>query len=211
MKRLARLAAVAAVLAALPLPAFAADPRFPDWPCVQARVPSLSVASVWTGPPLDDVLSTWQSDPQIVDLVARVTVRRTPLEEAERAVADFIQNAGEDKQQKAKLLVAGLFDTLNRERLEVVNGLERLTRRQRDFVSGIEADAAQLREVQAKPDGDQKQIADLTNRVEWGTRIFDDRRKSVRFACEVPTIIEKRFFSLTRAVQRVLPDAANGP
>lgn len=211
MMRLAHQTAVAAVLAATPFHAIAADPRAPDWPCVQARVPALSVASVWTGPSIEEALKTWRSDPQIVDLVARVAARRTPLDEAERAVGEFIQNGGADRQEKAKLLVAGLFDTLNGERLEVVNGLERLTRRQRDFASGIEAAAARLRELQAKPDGDRKEIADLANRVGWGTRIFEDRRKSVRFACEVPTIIEKRFFALTRAVQRALTDDTSAP
>jgi hypothetical protein len=33
----------------------AADPRYPDWPCTQAKVPEISVAAVWAGPPLDDV------------------------------------------------------------------------------------------------------------------------------------------------------------
>ena len=65
--------------------------------------------------------------------------------------------------------------------------------------------------MQAKPDGDQKAIAELTNRVVWGTRIFEERRKSVRFACEVPTVIEKRFFTLTRAAQRALTDETSDP
>src|SRR6478735_6311896 len=35
--------------------AHAADPRYPDWPCAQAKVPEISLAAVWAGPPLDDV------------------------------------------------------------------------------------------------------------------------------------------------------------
>ena len=31
--------------------AFAADPRYPDWPCQQAKVPEISLAAVWAGPP----------------------------------------------------------------------------------------------------------------------------------------------------------------
>src|SRR6476660_6752338 len=48
--------------------AFAADPRYPDWPCNQIKVPELSVAAIWTGPPIDDVGDTWERDPQIKDL-----------------------------------------------------------------------------------------------------------------------------------------------
>ena len=33
----------------------AADPRYPDWPCIQAKVPEISLAAVWAGPPLDDI------------------------------------------------------------------------------------------------------------------------------------------------------------
>src|SRR5438477_102188 len=30
----------------------AADPRYPDWPCVPANVAEISLAAVWAGPPL---------------------------------------------------------------------------------------------------------------------------------------------------------------
>ena len=36
-----------------------AQPRVetpPDWPCVQVFVPTLSAASIWAGPPIDDYL-----------------------------------------------------------------------------------------------------------------------------------------------------------
>ena len=44
---------IATALAALFLTetCFAADPRYPDWPCVQAKVPEISLAAVWAGPP----------------------------------------------------------------------------------------------------------------------------------------------------------------
>ena len=44
---------------ALASSARAADPRNPDWPCVQVKVPELSVAAVWAGPSLDDVGRAW--------------------------------------------------------------------------------------------------------------------------------------------------------
>ena len=45
---------LAAVLATCAVGARAADSRDPDWPCVQAKVPELSVVAMWAGPPLDD-------------------------------------------------------------------------------------------------------------------------------------------------------------
>ena len=48
----------------------AADSRYPDWPCVQAKVPELSVIAMWAGPPLDDAAKAWENDPKIKELVA---------------------------------------------------------------------------------------------------------------------------------------------
>ena len=41
-------------------PGHAADPRYPDWPCTQAKVPEISLTAVWAGPPLDDVSAKWK-------------------------------------------------------------------------------------------------------------------------------------------------------
>ena len=61
---------------------FAADPRYPDWPCAQAKVPDLSLAAVWAGPPLDDVADKWKNDAKVSALLPRLAARRTPLDEA---------------------------------------------------------------------------------------------------------------------------------
>src|SRR5215471_17364701 len=68
----------------------AADPRFPDWPCNQIKVPEISIAAVWTGPSIDDVGNAWEEDATIRDLVARLAARRTPLDDAQKAIADVI-------------------------------------------------------------------------------------------------------------------------
>jgi hypothetical protein len=57
-----------------------ADPRYPDWPCVQAKVPEISLAAVWAGPPLDDVTGKWKDNPNVSTLVAKLAARRTPLD-----------------------------------------------------------------------------------------------------------------------------------
>jgi hypothetical protein len=49
------LAMAAAFGLALRGTSLAADPRFPDWPCNQIKVPEISVAAVWAGPSIDDV------------------------------------------------------------------------------------------------------------------------------------------------------------
>src|SRR5512132_2384046 len=87
----------------------AADPRYPDWPCVQAKVPEVSLAAVWAGPPLDDVANKWKDDGKVSALVARLAARRTPLEDAQKAITEYL-NGSTDKTQSGKLLFSALFD-----------------------------------------------------------------------------------------------------
>jgi hypothetical protein len=180
----------------------AADPRNPDWPCNQIKVPELSVAAVWAGPPIDDVGDAWNRDPQISDLVTRVTLRRTPLDEAEKAVADFLAADVPNKQTRAKLLFAGLFAALNRERSVVMNGIDRFVQRQKQFAERIKSEARQMRELQDTPNRDEAKVEELTNTLNWDTRIFEDQRRTIGYVCEVPTIIEQRLGALARVIQQ---------
>jgi hypothetical protein len=204
MKLLGFLFAFFAVEAVLLSPLRAADPRYPDWPCVQPKVPQMSVAAMWDGPSIADVGNAWEDDPKIKELVARLAARRTPLDSAEKAIADFITGTVAEKQDKAKKLFAGLFDSLSQQRSEVMSGVERVARKQKDLADKIRSDVAELRELQDKPEQDQSKISALASQVEWSTRIFEDRRKSIRYVCEAPTIIEQRVFALGRAIRQTL-------
>jgi len=196
-------AAIAICLAAQGM-AHAADPRFPDWPCNQIKVPELSVAAVWTGPSIDGVGSAWEENTTTRDLVARLAARRTPLDDAQKAIAGFLTGTEAERQQKAKLIFAGLFKTLDRERSDVMRGIERYTRKQRDFAGQIRATILDLRDRQDRPDRDQGKVDELAARVEWDTRVFEERRKTIGFVCEVPVLIEQRLFALARAIQQSL-------
>ncbi len=190
---------------ALPLLAAGAAGR-PDqnWPCAQPKVPQMSVAAVWDGPSIADVGNAWEDDPELKDLIARLAARRTPLDEAQKAIIAFVTGAPAEKQDKAKRLLAGLFDTLNQQRAEVIRGIERVDRKQKDLADKIRSDVAALRELQDKPEQDQSRINALASEVEWSTRIFEERRKTIRYVCEVPTAIEQRTFALTRTIRQSL-------
>src|SRR4030081_3859306 len=103
------------LLAVAPSPesCFAADPRYPDWPCVQAKVPEISLAAVWAGPPLEDASDKWKDNAKVSALVAKLGARRTPLDEAQKAIADFLAGFTAEKVTAGTRLFAGLFDTLN--------------------------------------------------------------------------------------------------
>src|SRR5436190_24124112 len=101
----------------------AADPRYPDWPCVQAKVPEISLAAVWAGPPLDDIKDKWKDDAKVSALVPKLAARRTTLEDGQKLITEFLTAPATDKATTGKLLFAGLFDSLNAQRNSVMNGL----------------------------------------------------------------------------------------
>jgi hypothetical protein len=195
---------VVALAACLVQPAFALDPRYPDWPCQQLKVPGISIASVWAGPSIEGIDKTESTDPKQPELVVRLAARRTPMEEARNLIAEFIVGTSAEKQQKAKSLFAALYSRLNAQRDEVMNGIERFSRKQKAMAEQIRGETQQIRELQDKPDTDQAQSDELANRLSWQTRIFEDRRKSTSYVCDVPVRIEKRLFDLGSAIQNVL-------
>ena len=132
----------------------------------------------------------------------KLAARRTPLEEAAEGVTEFLSAPGTDKATAGKLLFAGLFDTLNAQRSSVMSGLERVTRKQREAADKIRADTIALQALQDATPPDQAKIDELGNQLVWETRIFEDRRRVVKFVCEVPTAIDQRLFALGRTIQQ---------
>ena len=126
------------------LPAGLAQPRGgnsnPDWPCRQILVGRLSAAAMWSGPSIEGV--AWRSDPAVADLVAKIAARRTPLEEAGRAIDDFAASQGAGKQKKLLAVFAGLFETLDGERTQVIEGLLRFGAKQKELADKIRAENA---------------------------------------------------------------------
>jgi hypothetical protein len=197
-------AAIAALLtvAASGQLCLAADPRYPDWPCAQAKVPEISLAAVWAGPALGDAEEKWKSDPKVRALVEKVAARKTPLDDAQKAITEFLSTPGADKITAGKLVFAGLFEQLNAERSSVMGGLERVTRKQRQAADKIRSDTLALQALQDATPPDQPKIEELSNQLIWETRIFEDRRRVVKFVCDVPTAIDQRLFALGRTIQQ---------
>lgn len=174
-----------------------------DWPCQQILVDRISVAAVWSGPPIEDV--AWRGDPATVELVALLAVRKTPLEAADRAIESFAAAAGADKAKKLTALFAGLLETLNNERGEIIDGLIRFGRKQKALATRIRAENAEIQKSPeaAAPEG---VAADdpRTKKLELDLRAFDEGRRSLSFVCESPTLVEQRLFALARSIQNSL-------
>jgi hypothetical protein len=192
--------ALASVLCALADPGAAATRRDPDWPCQQIKVPTISVAAVWSGPSLEG-LGSWSADEEVADLVARLAARRTPLDEAQKRIDAFSEKAGSEKRSRLLLLFAGVFEELNKQREEVIGGLARVAHRQTDSANEIRAENHDFLELRSKADTDPAKLKDLGDKLDWDTRIFEDRNRSIGYACEVPVLIEQRIFAIARMIE----------
>lgn len=180
-----------------------AAPADPEWPCMVIKVPHLSLAAVWDGPPVEPYLAHWADDAEVAALVRRVTPRRVELADAQAAIRAFAASLGEPglaahRRERLLALVAGLFDTLDQERSLVLAGLDRLGRRQKLLAATIHTDMARLRSE--PPDGP----VQLASQLDWEVRLFEQRRQSASAACNVPTVIEQRLFALAHTVQETL-------
>ena len=181
-----------------------ADSPERNWPCHQILVGRLSVAAVWSGPSIEGL--AWRNDQAVADIVARFAARRTPLEDAERAIEEFGQSQGAGKTKKLVAVFAGLFETLNDERTQVIEGLLRFGAKQKELAEKIRAENALPREGPGQPPPDAgKQDGETGARdLEWDLRVFDERRQSLTYVCETPALIEQLLFALARVIQRSL-------
>jgi hypothetical protein len=175
-----------------------------DWPCIQRKVPEISLAAVWTGPQLNEAALRWRTDPDVAGLVQRLAARRTSEEDARKAIADLAASSGGAKGPKLLALIAGLVETINAERGEVIAGLERFGSGQKRLATALRDENAKLSAMRDDAQADPAKLIQLNERLLWNLRIFDERQKSLSFVCEVPVLIEQRLFSLARTIQSAL-------
>lgn len=196
---------VLALLAVAPTISMAAPRNAdPNWPCQQVKVAELSVGLYWSGPAIDGEGISWRDDAAIASLVGQLVQRRMKLDEAGERITAFAIAAGDAKRGRLTALFAGVFDVLNQERANTMNGLDRFSQRQKTLADNLRSEGEQLRAAQTSNPVVDANVAELTQRLTWDTQVFEQRRQSLRFACDVPTAIEQRLFGLAKLIQQNL-------
>jgi len=181
---------------------FAANGQDPDWPCIQRKVSEISPAQVWSGPPLNAVDDAWRNDSDLADLAGAIASRRTEMADAKAKIAEFAAAAGVDRNRRLTLLFAGVLASINAERSSIMAGIGRYARRQHALAEKIAGEAAELDRLPAQK-GTEDEAArrqDLSETQEWDTRIFRERERSLRYVCELPTLLEQRAFALGKEI-----------
>ncbi|MBO0663897.1 hypothetical protein LQ948_14775 [Jiella sp. MQZ9-1] len=182
----------------------APPPGKTNWPCVQRRVEEIFPGQIWGGPPLPK-LSAITPDADMRRLVDTVVARRMPLDEAETAVADFVSKYPKaDRGAKAGTIVVMLLNRLNTERDQVMRGIERYGAKQKALAAKLRGEIKTLDTRQDNPTANPTALDAARQELLWDTRIFHERRQSLSYVCEVPTLIEQRAFALGRAAEQAL-------
>ncbi len=177
----------------------------PDWPCQQIKTPTFSLASIWAGPQLDLDSQDWRNESDVADLEAQMAQRRVPIADVEAAITELKAKAGPDANAKLLRAFAAAFTELSQQRSQIIDGLDRIGRRQKALADRIRAENETVQKSSDENRSSQSTPgADSQERLLWDIRIFDDRRQTVTYVCEAPTLIEQRIGEIARAVQKVL-------
>ncbi|WP_428541048.1 hypothetical protein [Profundibacter sp.] len=185
----------------LPYAAMAATFDDPDWPCIQRKVPDISVAQMWAGPEITDAVLELEKDSQITQLAARLALRRVSLDEAEQLITDYAAGLEEKRNDMLTALFAKTFAHISAERKSVMSGISRYAHKQAGLSGQIEQRRETLAALQAKTPPDLDRQEELQDNLAWDERIFNERRQSLTYVCETPTILEQRIFAIARAIQ----------
>jgi hypothetical protein len=180
----------------------AAKPAGDDWPCEQRLQPELSIGAVWTGPDPTAATDSWRQDSAVEALVTQIAPRRLAQDEAVAAIHRFAAGYNQDKSDIMTKVFAGLFETLNQERAQIIRGIRHFHDRQQKLADRIQAGTKALDDLDLNSTDPKvaDQRAALQQAVEWDSRIFDDRERLLPIVCSVPVTIERRLFALSRAI-----------
>lgn len=169
----------------------------PEWPCIQRKQPHLSLGQMWTGPEPDQAARDLAATPAIAALADRLEQRRLPLDQAEAEIATFAK--GVDNQQLTALMLA-IFDRVESHRAALIGGIARYGHKQVDLAQRIQERRDRMEALQKPENPDFDAIDAEEEKLDWDSRIFQDRQKSLTYVCETPVILEQRVFALARSI-----------
>lgn len=175
-----------------------------NWPCIQRKVIKLTAGQLWRGDPVDIKDKSWQSNKEVLELVAKIFPRRVSLEETEKLIDAFAQRHQEAASPLMQQTFLALLSETNKIRAEIIGGIGRFSTRQQKLAKRITATRQQVTELEKKDEAgtltkeDDKKLVSLEQSLEWEQRIHEEREQSLEYVCEAPVILEQRLFALAK-------------
>jgi hypothetical protein len=185
-------------------PALAQQEIDPDWPCIQRKVPELSIGQMWSATlPQDGA----EPDRAAIDLAARITPRRVSDDEVKDIASAYAATlTPEERPERLAEVFASVLGRINTERAQVISGISRYSHRQIEMADRIAAREASLAELEKVPEDqrDMDRFEEEADGVKWDTRVYRDRQQSLTYVCETPVLLEQRAFSIARLLQGMI-------
>ena len=133
----------------------------PDWPCRQVRVPNSRSAASGPARRSTSRMKHWREDQRSPTWSSASSDRVAPRwTRPEQLIAQFANAAGDRRKERLTMLFAGVYERMNDERRDVVNGLDRFGRRLKDMAEKAREETQTLRDLQdrkpARPRSDQE-------------------------------------------------------
>lgn len=199
--RTANLRSIGAAIVALAFaatPALAAEFDDPDWPCIQRKVPELSIGQMWSGPmPATDA----GDRPEIRALASALAPRRNSIEEVAAQAEDFAATLPEaERPERLAELFSAVLARIDAERGQLIKGIGRYAQNQTGLSERIETLQGELAKLRVAADPDLDRIEEIEDTLTWETRIFRDRAQALTYVCETPVLLEQRAFAIARAL-----------
>lgn len=180
-----------------------------EWPCIQRKVLTLTATQMWDGPEVE-TLTGWQDDGEMGRLIKALVSRALPMEKATEGLAQWAKAQPEAvRDDRLKLLFAGVLKTINDDRAVIMAGIERFQHRQKELAERIQQQGAALGALRTRAATDEAAKAELAaaeDRYKWDTRFFAERQESLPHACDIPVQIEQRAFDLAREIRALMKD-----
>ena len=167
----------------------------PDWPCAQRLVDRLSTGATWPGPAAPP--ADWRNDAPLFALVTDIADRDTPEADGAAklgAYADAIPPA--ERAARIPALFGAIVDQTNDVRAPLIARLEQLGRRQRALGQAIAEIGTR---IDALPPGAARD--ELTGDRDLDVRAFQQTQRTMRYACEAPSTLERRLGTYARLLQ----------
>lgn len=175
----------------------------PDWPCVQRKVPSISAAQIWDGPPIDNIKDV---DPALRDVTDVLESRRVSLDDAEKAIKEYAASIPEaERDKKLTELFASFLNHLNADRQFVMGKVEEFQKRQKARAAELEREGQKLAEKGIAATDEtlptETKLSPEQQEYNWNARIFQERQQNLTMACEIPVLIEQRAYEISRLIR----------
>jgi hypothetical protein len=171
-----------------------------DWPCPQARTPTISAAAIWSGPDIAQA-GAWDDDSEAAALAQKLASRRTPLEDVDPLLDDFVAKAGTEKDVRLTRVFAGMLELINRDRSRLIAGIVRYAQGQNKLAAKLRQESNAVSDAQ-EADAPEKSQHEQQEALQWDKRIFEERSRSLAYVCEAPGFLEKRAFEIARRIQQ---------